>query len=286
MGRTDFFPPPPDDLSRLRRICIGTKSRSLGDALMLSSLPRRLKERYPGLEIRVFPRAFNPYVFSGNPHVDGIAIFPDRLYGDDANRGAGHLIQLKEQFFGLEPSSSPRPELHLTRAEGDWIDRFIRERGQSDRPICVIHPWGSTVKAAAPRDFWIELVRRGAGRFRFWQVGLEGHEAIPGCEFHFFRSPRRSECRRIFSLMSRAAAFVGVDSGPMHVAAAFGVRSLIVLQSGRSQEIFDRRRVQPYFLHQNYRHAFLYERNEHLDAEHLSPAEMSDRAGGFLTAGG
>jgi hypothetical protein len=68
----DFFPSKPERLDSLKSICLGTKTRTVGDALMLSSLPRKLKKRYPHLKILTYPRGLNPVVFWNNPHVDGI----------------------------------------------------------------------------------------------------------------------------------------------------------------------------------------------------------------------
>ena len=74
----DFFPPKPARLDRLESICVGSKTRTIGDALMLSSLPRKLKKRYPSLKILTYPRGFNPVVFWNNPFVDGITFTPRR----------------------------------------------------------------------------------------------------------------------------------------------------------------------------------------------------------------
>jgi hypothetical protein len=112
LRRTDFFPPWQEDWSGLGSICIGTKSRNLGDALALTTLPAKLRARYPGLRITTFPRGFNRVVFRGNPAVSGISRAPRAAYGDDCNLGGGHLIQQKERFFGL-----PGP-MHVARAFG------------------------------------------------------------------------------------------------------------------------------------------------------------------------
>src|SRR4051812_1827166 len=82
----DFFPPHPR-FEELGSICIGSKTRTIGDALILSTLPAKLKALHPNLKITTYPRAFNPVVFYGNPHVSGVSYLPKRVYGDDNSLG-------------------------------------------------------------------------------------------------------------------------------------------------------------------------------------------------------
>jgi len=254
----DFFPPKPARIEVLRSICIGSKSRSIGDALMLSSLPRRLKQRYPKLRILTYPRGFNPVVFWNNPHVDGMSFLPDALYGDDSNEGSGHLIQMKERFFGVESSESPRPELYLTDSEIRWARDFVIARsadGRLNLPLLVIHPFGSTLGAVLEPQVWARFVGEQSERFRIAQVGVDGQTAIPGCDFHFLAPKKRAAGRRLFALLKAADRFIGIDSGPMHVARAFGIPSLIVTERAP--------------LHAGWRSAFLYEDVEYLHVSSL-----------------
>src|SRR6185437_15056062 len=124
----DFFPPKPERIGELRSICIASKNRTIGDALILSALPRLLKQRYPKLKVLTYPRGFNPVVFWNNPYVDGITYLPHAIFGDDTNEGSGHLITLKENFFGLKSGEdareNPRPELYPTASETRWAKEF------------------------------------------------------------------------------------------------------------------------------------------------------------------
>jgi ADP-heptose:LPS heptosyltransferase len=249
----EFFPPRlnPEALAEMARdrvpLCVATKSRNLGDALALSSLPRRLKARYPGLPIHTYPRGFNPIVFQNNPWVDRVSYIPDAVYGDDCNFGTGQLIQQKEQFFGLEPSVHPRPEIHLVDAERSWARELVSSKtlpGNDAKPLVILHPWGKTNSAIAPVEFWDALVARYQGRLRFWQVGVVGHGAIQGCEYYFLQSPGRQNARKLFALMERARAFVGIDSGPMHVARTFELPSAILTNLSDIEKLLERRSEQ------------------------------------------
>lgn len=231
---TEFFPGPGDLARALRErgeVCLGTKSRNLGDALALTTLPARLKRRYPGLRVTVHARGFNPVVFLGNPAVDGLRQAPPAVFGDDGNEGTGALIERKERWFGVDAGAEPRPEIHLLESERRAARRLLAEKTETaDRrkPLVLLHPWGRTNAHVMPVEDWDALVHEHRGRFRFWQIGLHGHSAVQGCEYYLFSEPGRWHARRLFAVIAHAARFVGVDSGPMHVARAFHVPSLVL----------------------------------------------------------
>lgn len=284
LRRVNYFPAAPRSLAEIKTLCIGTKNRTLGDALLLTSLPEKLKAAYPHLRIYTYPRGLNPLVFRGNPSVEGIQRAPRALYGDDCMAGSGHHIQLKESFFGLPLSQPPRPRIYLSASERERARALVG----SGKPLCVIHPWGHTWNAAASRNFWEPLkfweplIQEWRHRVRFWQLGLEGHEKIPGCERVCFSGRHPSAVRELFALISCADAFIGVDSGPMHIARAFDVPSAVLTHHGAVGELFENRRRYPYFLKQNFRYAFLYEENSHLEADRVPTESLVLRAGEFL----
>jgi hypothetical protein len=268
----DFFPPRRARWEDLSSICIASKSRSLGDAMMLTTLPAKLRARYPRLAIDTYARGLNPAIFEANPHVRGVARFPRAIYGDDCNWGSGHLLQLKEQFFDLPVSEPPRPELYLSDRERAAARRYVVRRSFTDtvaelaRPLIILHPWGKTWEAAAEVEFWDALVARWKHRARFWQVGMLGQGAVQGCEYYLWTTRGSStEARRLFAITEQAQAFVGVDSGPMHVAAAFAKPSFILLPPRRPDPrgMFELRAERAHYL--NFRHdpGFLYPQNEH-----------------------
>src|SRR5262249_24053785 len=145
---------------------------------------------------------------------------------------------------------------------------------KSKHPICVIHPWGNTVKTVATRHFWGSLVQRWSHSYRFWQLSLRDHEHVPGCDRYLFLPRGYRHSRKAFAAMSEAGLFIGLNSGPMHIARAFGIPSIILTQEGDIATIFRMRREAPYFLYQNWRHAFLYEENTHIDAASLSEDQL------------
>lgn len=79
--------------------------------------------------------------------------------------------------------------------------------------------------------------------------------------------------------MSLADAFVGVDSGPMHVARAFGVPSLVFLREPHGmdfQTLFKTRAETPHYLRQNRKYLFLYSENVHIAVDQNEPYPLSE----------
>ena len=269
LGQINFFPTFPKDLEWRPSICIGTKSNALGDALILTTLPRKLKRKYPRLKIYIYPKAFNPVVFAGNPYVDGVQYLPRELYGDDINDGAGNLILTKERFFGLEMGPVPKPEIYPSSREEKWARqvvlnrRFLIEPAQG-KPLILIHPWGGTCQNVLKKDLWAQVMSEFSSHARFWQIGIQGHEKIPGCENHFFFRKNFWSARKLFALVSQSDGLIGVDSGPMHVARALDKPSLIFSDYCPIEELFSNLRNSPYYLYQNYLRGCLYEENHNV----------------------
>jgi hypothetical protein len=282
----EFFPPRPPRFDAVDSICLGSKTRTIGDPLLLSTLPRKLKALYPHLKVYTYPRGFNSVVFYGNPFVDGVQWLPDTVYGDDCNLGAGHLLQRKERFFGVSVSSDVRPELYLRPDEEKWAEDLVARAPShlaQHLPICMIHPWGKTRSSVLSDAVWQKIVQENRHIVRFWQVGIEGQPCIAGCERHLLLPKAYPHARKLFAAISRAGLFIGVDSGPMHVARAFGIPSLILTNFGvEAWSIFSERQNEERGSSNNPSRYFIYEENTHLDVIGRSAEDVIERARQFI----
>jgi hypothetical protein len=148
----------------------------------------------------------------------------------------------------------------------------------------MIHPFGNTVKTVATRHFWETVAKRWSHSYRFWQLGIAGQDHVPGCERHFLLPHAYRNARKAFAVMSRASLFLGLNSGPMHVARAFGIPSLILTREGEIATIFKVRHEAPYFLYHNWKHAFLYEENTHFDVTTHNDDQLLARIDTYLEA--
>ena len=85
--------------------------------------------------------------------------------------------------------------------------------------------------------------------------------------------------------MERADGFLGVDSGPMHVARAFDIPSLIFIAGSDPQRIFENRDRLVYFLNNNRRYWNLYREHLHMRVDGASLEMIRDAVDAFFRNG-
>jgi heptosyltransferase-3 len=118
-------------------------------------------------------------------------------------------------WLGVPVSEIPRAQL------------FAKKRaGEGARPAAVIHPVAATPGKTWPADGFLAV----AGHLK--QAGLDpvfiGGGGDDLSAFAAFRTLRGAPLSEIKDLLSGAALFVGNDSGPAHMAAAFGVPVVVL----------------------------------------------------------
>jgi hypothetical protein len=191
----------------------------LGDTLCTSPLPRLLRQRLDR-PIYVTDHPMTRAVFAGNPHVSGFA-GRETIALNNRMIGSGHVLQRLAQGLELPVEPMPRPEICLTDAEREWA-AGERRRWPADRPVCVLSTGAETDKANLERVDWAAVARVLCREFTVVQPVL-AEPPIPGA-VPYSQLP----LRQYMALIAAADCFVGGTSGGSHVAAAFGVPSLIV----------------------------------------------------------
>ena len=112
-------------------------------------------------------------------------------------------------FLGVPPAEIPRAKLFAAPAP--------------DLPLyAVIHPFASAPEKTWPAERFTTVARHLRDRLGLEPVILAGPDDDPAA-FSQFRVWRNEALARVKSLLSGAQLFVGNDSGPAHIAAAFGV---------------------------------------------------------------
>jgi ADP-heptose:LPS heptosyltransferase len=101
--------------------------------------------------------------------------------------------------------------------------------------VTVLHPFATNSSKCWPPGRFAELARRleASGS----EVVVIGGTADDFTPFREFRALRGAPLRQVKSLLASASLFAGNDSGPAHMAAAFGVPS-VVLFGGSDPEIW------------------------------------------------
>lgn len=116
-------------------------------------------------------------------------------------------------WLGVPQTEIPRAKL--------FAEPFAEHRA-------VIHPFASRPDKTWPADRFVEVAR--ALRNPIILAG-PADEVTPFSEFEIWKNQPLS---RVKSLMSSATLFVGNDSGPAHIAAAFGVPVIVLYGSSDS----------------------------------------------------
>jgi heptosyltransferase III len=135
-------------------------------------------------------------------------------------RGIVHTAEhLASAFFALGVPITDVPRAQL----------FVRERETETLPVqgryAVLHPFAATPEKRWPADRFCELARF----LKLWKVepvilAGAGDDASDFSAHRVFQGSL-SEAK---ALVSKASLFVGNDSGPAHIAAAFGVRTVVL----------------------------------------------------------
>jgi ADP-heptose:LPS heptosyltransferase len=239
--------------------------RSLGDCVLTTPALAILKRARPDLRVAVVVEERFRDIFDGHPDVDeilppepavvrkflprlclnlhggGRSAWITALSGARYRAGFGHFrqqfvynlhIPRAQEILGEERTvhtaehmASAMFWLGAARREIPRAQLVSRATGPT-RPLAVIHP-----VAAAPEKTWradgfrevAEHLRQSGLEVVF--IGAEGDDLSP---FDGFRVQRGRPLAEIDDLLATASLFVGNDSGPAHMAAAFGLPVVVI----------------------------------------------------------
>lgn len=240
--------------------------RSLGDCVLTTPALALLKAHRPDLRIGVVVEDRFAAVFEGNPHVDQIlpptarvmakwhpkmalnfhggsrSMWLTAASGAEIRAGFAHhaysflytakipraqeilaedrRVHTAEHiasamfWMGVPRTEIPRARLHAgaTPLAGAYV---------------VIHPFASTPQKTWPAERFIAVAEHLRDKAGLEPVFLAGPADDPGA-FANFRVIRNAPLAQVKSLMAGAQLFIGNDSGPAHIAAAFGVPVVVL----------------------------------------------------------
>jgi len=239
--------------------------RSLGDCVLTTPALALLKAYRPDLQISIIVEPRFAAVFEGNPDV--AAVRPDasrkparpdlvlNFHGgtrsmmltlrSGARFRAGfghhrysfiysHKIPRAQEILGTERRVQSAE--HLASAMF-WLGvprteipraKLVALRPPPDfGPYAVIHPFASSPEKTWPAERFVSVAAHLREACGLEPVFLAGPSDDP-CPFSAFQLWRNAPLDEVKSLMSGASLFVGNDSGPAHLAAAFGVPVVVL----------------------------------------------------------
>ena len=229
----------------------------IGDAIFLTPSLRALREQNPGARIRVYCwRRSHRDVLLHNPNVDALYSlwswrsvrfgfvwalrriknnvfklprpFLDVAWGK-ARASILYEIPAAEviaQMIGIKIPGI-KPEIYLTPRE----EAAGRARLQKfTKPVVAIHIRGASTRN---KDWflerWADLVARHP-EYTFVQLGGPTEDTVPGAE-----NFRGLELRESFAVLKHCRAFVGIESGLSHVAAAYDIPGVVMFGASSSK---------------------------------------------------
>ncbi len=242
--------------------------RSLGDCVLTTPAIALLKRQRPDLAIAVVVEPQFAAVFEGNPDI--AAILPPGLVSLRRFRpalainfhggtrslwltllsGARHRAGFAHhRFSGIYTSAIPRAQqilgvdrkvhtaehlasamFHLGVGQREIPRaRLFAQPATGDRPRAVLHPFASSPEKAWPVERFLELARHIESHWGLDAVFIGGpaddFSPLAGFAHH------RGSIEETKRLLAAAALFVGNDSGPAHMAAAFGLPQVVLFAS-------------------------------------------------------
>lgn len=226
---------------------------ALGDVIMTTGIVRALKQRYPQAAIDVATNDF--YVFSNSPYIRyaGPADRFDRSQYDlvvdlemayELNPRM-HTIDAYAAKAGIDPATT---DLHTELFVQPEHHAFLAQVGLPEKFVVVHqrhHPWTSR---NLPRIFHIDLMNEIFSQtgHAVVQIGSKGDHTFGTIDGLLYDLTRHLSLHQTAALISRAKAFIGVDGGPMHIAATTNTPIIGLFTSVKSQYREPRNRNAPY----------------------------------------
>ena len=145
-----------------------------------------------------------------------------------------HQAEIYRRVLEAAGLSVPLPlssRLYLSREDEEWAEEKLRNLGWENTPIFIIHPGASKPERCWPVERFSEVAKRVSERgFAVVVVGGGAdaergrviERAVKGPFLNI--AAENPPLGRLAAFIKRGSVFLGNDSGPLHIAAAVGLR--------------------------------------------------------------
>ena len=216
------------NIERPQQILVRRRA-ALGDVIMSTGVVRELKNRYT-CEIDVATEF--PNVYDNNPHVRAIyhtnAMPNPTNYDlyinlDDAyehNPVNHYLDSYFYRAFGTSAIENKAPELFANEVDIKTVNTFLQDNQLDNYIVIHIRQWYWPLKNMS-WDTWYAVFERLFGERTDFKIVCVGSAQDGSVEHPLFVDAReRLNVQQQKLLMDQARCFVGIDSGPYHIAVA------------------------------------------------------------------
>ena len=203
---------------------------ALGDVIMSTGVVRELKKRY---NCNIDVATEFPNVYDNNPHVRAIyhtnampdpATYDLYINLDDAyelNPVNHYLDSYFYRAFGTSTvEHNKTPELFPTESDVDVVNSFFHDNAIDEYVVVHIRQWYWELKNMS-WDTWYAVFERLFTERTDFKIVCVGSASDGFVEHPLFVDARdQLNVQQQKLLMDRARCFVGIDSGPYHIAVA------------------------------------------------------------------
>lgn len=212
----------------------GHRTAGLGEFLSFSLLPKVIKHHYPMAKVFIGPNRFAHAVFKNDPHVDGIGERPNREpYGSGREFGFGTTTNRRLNSFGIFSARPLGPAMTLTPETVARAQEWKAGLNLKGRKLVFLQSSGRTNPKVFSFFQWTYWLRTLRDEFYVAQIGNLRDQFL--WTEHFLLKQWRID--EMAALLSVADAFVGPNSGVMHLASAVGTRAVVIHNEAKASEM-------------------------------------------------
>ena len=186
------------------------RSMALGDVIMTTPIIRSLYDQYEGnCEIDI--RTIYADVYVNNPYINKIIGMRDNLNVADY-----------DHFINLDLAYESSTEIHYTDEDEQFVDQYMTDNKLTKGKFAVVHiHQGGWPAKNLPTDFWSDIVENilDNSEHSVVQIGLPNEMAFDGDD-RLINALGKFSIPQLALLIDRAKLYIGVDSGPTHIAGA------------------------------------------------------------------
>lgn len=157
---------------------------------------------------------------------------------DKRGEGLKHEVEYTMDLLRLIGVSglTPTPKLQVSEADEAYANGILTGKGaRKDRPIVIIHPGSSNKAKIWPMERYAEVIRNIKSGTGAEVILIGGKEERALTEKIIKLSGADAvnmagdlSIRQLAALVKKAVLFIGNDAGPMHIAAALGVKVIAI----------------------------------------------------------
>ena len=235
-----------------RKELLVIKLLTLGDAVLVTPTLKAIREKYPSHRITLVTCKGWKDVFEGNPYIDELAVtidhpkssfkpshyFYDEIttqyidkkewdqviqlnclsFAGEYKRTGIHFRDFYAEIAGVYPLKDTKYFIPITDDHRKTIDKILQQFEIGKKLICI-HTNGGWALKNWSENRWMKFAERIYDRYQCKVILVGGKgEAINSP--YIINLADKLSIKELVALFERADLFVGLDSGPMHIASA------------------------------------------------------------------